>query len=297
MENPLFVQITTTDGLTLPGLFYEAPHSQKAMIYLHGNGSSSVFYSDDERLELAKSLNKKGISLLMFNNRGAHYIKKLHVTKNGEEESKYFGMAYEKIKECIEDIDGAVAFLKTKEYKTFYLIGESTGANKICVYHFYKPTNEISKYILVSGGDDTGIYYDYLGKKKFYKLLREAEEKIKKHEGEDLIKELLPDEFFSYQAFYDTCNPDGDYNVFPYVEEIKKIKLSTKPLFRHAQSIGKPTLVIYGEKDQYALGGGRKSAEILKKYCPNFTYENIKDADHALTFHQKEYAKIVTDWL
>ncbi len=295
MKNPLLVQIKTEDGLTLPGLLFEAPKSERAMIFLHGNGSTSVFYHEDQRVELADELNKKGVSFLIFNNRGAEYIKKLDV--EGQEKSKRFGMAYEIIKECIEDIDAAVKLLEKKGYKEFYLIGESTGANKICVYHYYKPKNKIAKYILVSGGDDTGIYYDQLGKEKFYRLLKEAKEKIKKRKGEELITELLPNETFSYNAFYDTCNPDGDYNIFPYLEVIKGIKLSKKPLFRHVKSIDKPTLVIYGEKDEYALGGGGKSVEILKQQKPEFTYKAIKGGDHAFSKHQKEYAKVVADWI
>lgn len=294
MKNPVLVQIKTQDGLTLPGLLYEAPKSKRAMIFLHGNGSTSVFYDDDQRLELAEALNKKGISFLMFNNRGSHYIKKLRI--DGEDKSKRYGMAYEKIKECIQDIDGAVSFLEKRGYKEFYLIGESTGANKICVYNYYKPRNKIAKYILVSGGDDTGICYSQLGKERFTRLLREAKEKISKRKGEELIIELLPDEIFSYQAFYDTCNPDDDYNVFPYLEVIKKIKLSKKPLFRHVKSINKPTLVIYGEKDEYALGGGAKSAEILKQYCPKLLIKLIKGANHAFDNHRKEYAKVVEEF-
>ncbi|MBF8249568.1 MAG: hypothetical protein HW400_169 [Candidatus Levybacteria bacterium] len=297
MKNPLLVQIKTDDGPILPGLLYEASRPKKAMIFLHGNGSTSVFYNDDQRIELTKALNKKGVSLLMFNNRGAHYIKKLDFINKGKLERKRFGTAYEKIKDCIKDIDAAIKFLEEKAYKEFYLIGESTGANKICVYHFYKSDNRISKYILVSGADDMGIQYSLLGKERFYKLLNESKEKIKGNEGEELIKELLPNEIFSYNAFYDTCNPDGDYNTFPYLEVIKKLKLSTKPLFRYVKSINKPTLVIYGGKDEYALGGGAKSAEILRQQRPDFIYRVIKNADHAFSHHQKEYAKIIVDWL
>ncbi|MDP2692008.1 MAG: hypothetical protein Q8O88_00025 [bacterium] len=81
MKTPAIVQIRIEDGLTLPGLFYEAPNSKKAAIFLHGNESSSVFYSDDLREKQANALNSKGISYLLFNNRGAHYIKKLDVQK------------------------------------------------------------------------------------------------------------------------------------------------------------------------------------------------------------------------
>jgi len=188
MSKPTIIQIKTGNGLTLPGLFYEARGSKKAAIFLHGNGSSSIFYSDDLKEEQAKSLNEKGISYLLFNNRGAHLIKKINVEgKKGVTKRKRFGMAYEKIKDCIKDIDGAINFLENKGYKEFYLIGESTGANKICVYHYYRPNNKVSKYILLGGGDDTGIYYNQLGKDRFWHLLKEAKEKIRKRKGGDII--------------------------------------------------------------------------------------------------------------
>lgn len=295
---PEVVQIKTEDGLTLPGLFYKAEGSKKAAIFLHGNGSSSVFYSDDLRVEQARALNEKGISYLLFNNRGAHLIKKINVEKqDGTVERKFFGMAYEKIKDCIKDIDGAIAFLEKQGYKDFYLIGESTGANKICVYNYYKPKNKISKYILLGGGDDTGIYYNMLGKKRFYELLKESRGKIKSGKGKEIISELAPEEFFSYTGFLDIADPDGDYNVFPFLEKMKNLKLSKKKIFRYFLSIDKPTLVIYGENDEYAWGDAPKMAGILKELKPEFDYEVIKGADHSFTKHQKELSKIISNWL
>src|SRR3989344_3360034 len=298
MKEPIIVQIKTEDGLTLPGLFYEARGSKKAAIFLHGNGSSSVFYSDDLKGEQAKALVNKGISYLLFNNRGAHLIKKLNVQdKNRKEKRKRYGMAYEKIKDCIKDIDGAINFLGDNGYKEFYLIGESTGANKICVYHYYKPNNKVSKYILLGGGDDTGIYYSELEKDKFYRLLKESKDKIRKRKGEEIICELLPNEIFSYIGFYDIANPDGDYNCFPFLEVMKNIKLSKKKLFRHFKSIDKPTIVIYGEKDEYAWGDVPKIVNILKKQKPEFEYKIIREADHSFSKHQIELSKTMANWL
>jgi len=298
VTEPKFVQIETTDGIILPGLLYKANNSKKVAIYLHGNGSASVFYSDDQKIDLAQALEKKNISLLLFNNRGAHLIKKLTIKNpDGTEERKRFGMAYEKIKECVEDIDGAISFLKKRGFNRFYLIGESTGANKICVYHFYKPKNSVTKYILLSGGDDTGIYYDILGKEKFYKLLHEAKRKIKQKEGNEIICELLPDELFAYVGFYDIANPDGDYNCFPFYESINKVKLSKKPLFRYFKSINKPTLVVYGEKDEYVWGDVTRVVTLLKKQQPKFHYKIIKDADHGFNNQQQELAKVLALWI
>lgn len=298
MKSPLFVQVKTEDGLTLPGLFYEAQNSKKVLINLHGNGSSSIFYHDDTMQDFAEIVNKAGISLLMFNNRGAHYIKKLNIEKKGKPvERKRFGMAYELIKDCVYDIDGAIALLKTKGYEEFSLIGFSTGANKICIYDYYKTKNNIINYILVGGGDDTGLYYSELGKEKFFSLLKEARAKIKQGKGTDIICDLLPDVIFSYQGFYDTANPNGDYNTFPFLEAMGKAKLSTKPLFRYFEKIKKPTLVIYGEKDEFQYGDVTRVVNFLKEKQPLFTYEIVKDADHGFSEYQKQLAKVVISWL
>lgn len=293
---PEFIEFQTKDGITLPGLLYRKEKDKAAVIYLHGNGSSSVFYDETKNRVLSLALTKKNISTLYFNNRGAHIIKKLYVRRGKKQRRKYFGMAYEKIKECIEDIDGAISFLKKEGYSNFYLAGASTGANKICVYNFYKPKNDVEKYILLCGGDDTGISYHMLGKKKFWKLLAEAKKKIKSKHGEEIIKEILP-ELFSYIGFFDIANPDGDYNIFPFYEVLRKVKLSTKPLFRHFKSIRKPTLVVYGDKDEYAWGNVPKIVEILKHYQPKLVYRIIKGADHGFKKRENQLAEIIANWL
>ncbi|MBI4217409.1 MAG: DUF1749 domain-containing protein [Parcubacteria group bacterium] len=294
---PKFIEFQTKDGLTLPGLLYRGKKDKAVVIYLHGNGSSSVFYDETKNRPLAFALTKKNISILYFNNRGAHIIKKLNVRRDKKEERKYFGMAYEKIKECILDIDAAIVFLKKQGYRKFYLAGSSTGANKICVYNLYKPKNDVEKYVLLSGGDDTGICYHALGKLKFWKLLSEAKRKNKTKRGEEIIKGMLPDYFFSYIGFFDIANPDGDYNVFPFYEVLSKVKLSKKPLFRHFKSIKKPALIVYGDQDEYAWGNVPKIVKILKSYQPKLVYKIIKGADHGFQNHKGQLANIIANWL
>lgn len=291
---PQFVQFRTFDGLLLPGLFFEAENSQKVAMYLHGNGSSSVFYEDE--YILAERLLSERISVLLFNNRGAHIIKSFTVLENDEEVRKNYGMAYEIIKECISDIDGAITFLQKKNYTQFFLIGHSTGANKICVYNFYKQKNIIQKYILLGGGDDTGVYYQILGKAKFQRLLAQAKKEIMQGNGNVLLTELLP-EIFSYKGFYDIANPDGDYNTFPFYEALGEVKLSTMPLFRYFTKIKKPSLVIYGENDEYTSGSARDAVSILEKLRPDFRYRIIPDTDHGFTGEKETLADLCVEFL
>lgn len=306
MKNKLqLVSFETTDKLSLPGLLYEPEKkTDKVAIYLHGNGSSSIFYGAKEMNVFGKELTKVGISFFPFNNRGAHWIKKLNRKTNGKEERIPYGMTYELIKECVLDIDGAIKFLKKLGYKTFYLIGASTGANKIVVYHYYRRKNPVSKYILLSGGDDTGLYYEFefkKNRKKFFDVIKHCRNKINQGKGRDLVpKHILKEPLISYQSFYDTINPDGDYNIFPFNEYMNDLKLAKKPLFREYKTIDKPTLVIYGELDEHCYGNVLKCIDTLKKECPDpklFTFKIIKGADHGFNGKEKELVKIVAKWL
>ncbi len=300
----------TTDHLLLPALLYEPKHkTDKVALYLHGNGSSSIFYNSDTMNPTADVLTNASISFFPFNNRGAHWIKKLDKLVNGkEEESVLYGMTYELIKECINDIDGAINYLKKLGYKTFYLIGVSTGANKIVVYHYYKRKNPIAKYVLLSGGDDVSIYYSHYfkkNKKLFFQMLERCKREIKNGRGRKFVPEsIIPDTLISYQSLYDTINPDGDYNIFPFEDYINKLNLTKKKLFREYKTIDKPTLVVYGELDEYSPAPISDCVEVLKKESGSrrtnsklFTFKIMKGADHGFTGKEKELAKVITRWL
>lgn len=303
MQKAALVEFKTQDNFSLPGLLYQPSRkTNKVLITLHGNGSSSVFYESTLSNIFAQKLAIKDVGFFPFNNRGAHYIKKINrINNEGEKERIKYGMTYELIKECILDIEGALDFLGEQGFSEFYLIGFSTGANKICVYDYYKSKNRISKYILAGGGDDSGIIYNEIGsKEKFKEYLKQAKSHIDLGKGKEFIPKYILNWLISYQSFYDEANPDGDYNTFPFYEYMNKLNLSTKRLFREYRSITKPTLVVYGERDEYCYGDVGKVVGILKKEAPTkklFDFEIIKNADHGFNGKEKELAVTVSEWL
>jgi pimeloyl-ACP methyl ester carboxylesterase len=294
------VHFLTSDNLRLPGLLYEPDRKSKQIaIYLHGNGTASLFYRPEMNL-YGKTLTSNGISFFPFNNRGAHLIKSFRkISEHGEDRALY-GTAFELIKESIIDIDSAITFLKSKGYETFYLIGESTGANKIVVYNYYKPKNEISKYILLSGGDDTGLYYRQYGDELFHKILKKCKEMIQKGKGMEFVPKYISVYPMSYRSIYDTINPEGDYNIFPYFEILNKLNITKKEKFRELKSINKPTLVVYGDQDEFCFESTEKCIEVLKKNISKkdlFTFEIIKDADHGFTGKEEILSTLIVNWL
>lgn len=295
--NPELISFPATDGLNLPGLLYKPQDaSDEVVIYLHGNGSSSIFYSPAFHNTIASHLHDKHIAYFPFNNRGAHLIQSFSRIEDDEKVRDQYGTTYEVIKECIFDIDGAIQMLQARGYMKIHLAGLSTGANKICVYDYYKHDNPISSYILLSGGDDTGLYYSMLGGETFATALLKARTKIEQGKGDELVPAVLAPFPLSYRSFYDTINPDGDYNIFPYNETMNNLHLSTKELFKEYTNIEKPTHVIYGALDEYCYGDVPRCVEILKSKTTgktNFSYSVIPDATHGFDGKEKELARII----
>ena len=125
------------------------------------------------------------------------------------------------------------------------------------------------------------------------------EQKIKEGKG----MHLAPEEwmgFYSYQSVFDTLNPDGDYNIFPYYESLNNLRISTKELFREFKSINKPTQVLYGESDEYCYGRVREIVEKLKTITPHpdkLTFDILPECDHGFYGKEEVLVKTIAEWL
>jgi len=297
-----FVSLLSTDKLKLPGLLFTPDKpTKKAAIWLHGMGDNGMFYNPVRMNALGNALTEAGITFLSFNNRGAHDKKTL---RYADKDMDYQGGThYELIADCVKDIDGAVQYLKDKKYTEFNLIGHSTGANKVCVYNQKSTKNPFAKYVLAGPGDDTGLFFEELGEASFASTLAEAKEQVKSGKGEELVAPSSPMYPFSAQSAYDILNPDGDYNTFPFYEDTTK-RLGGKPLFQEYRKIRVPTLVVYGDRDEYVQTAGTVSDALIlfednthESIIDDCGFLTIENADHGFHGAEKTFAAAVANWL
>jgi len=253
------VRFEAGDGVGLAGLLYES-RARRAVIWLHGTGGASVFESRRTNL-LARALLAHDIAFFPFNNRGAHLVRRAG--------PRLGGAAFERIRDCVFDIDGAVRQLRRRGYRELVLAGHSTGANKVAVYDRLKPRNRIKRYILLAGGDDTALAYDR-------RLLEKARAMIRARRGEELMKDRL----MSWRAYYDVANPRGDYNVFG-------------PPWRQIRRIRKPSLYIYGDRDEY----NPDIAALAQHIGPSAEIVVLEDADHGFSGREGEVGEVMGGWL
>lgn len=263
------IRFDATDGVALGGLLFEPPRPRGAIVWLHGTGGASIFESARTN-QLARVFNEYRLAFFPFNNRGAHYVRRA---------GRHFGgSAFERIRECVHDIDGAIGELRRRGYKDFTLAGHSTGANKIAVYDHYRKRNHAKRYVLVAGADDAGLLYEELGPQKFRAFLKKAP---------SMRNALMPGRMMTWRAFYDMANPNGDYNVFPFHPAIR----GRRP-FRYIRAIKKPALYIYGELDEFGF-----DTELLSKQVgPRAEIAVIRDADHGFSGKEEELARLIAEW-
>lgn len=294
------VSFEATDGIDLAGLLYEPRRpAKRAAVFLHGTGGASVFDSKRTNV-LAEELVGRGIAFLPFNNRGAHLVRRLRGRRGGRSRSRAGGSAHELIRDCVRDIDGAARFLRSRGYRELFLIGHSTGANKIAVYDHYKSRNPFRKYVLLAGGDDTGMSYAAMGPSRFGAALEKSKAMIAAKLGDGIVPPRIAPLMISWRSLRDMINPDGDYNVFPFYEVMCGIRLSRKPRFRYVRGIRKPALYVYGDRDEFCFDDVSGCVRILADALgakPNAELVIMEDANHGFSGHEHELGQLVAEWL
>lgn len=294
------VRFTATDGVVLSGLLYEPKRrTRRAALFLHGTGGASIFDSQRTNL-LAAELIARGIAFFPFNNRGAHLERHLKRRTARQTTMVRGGSAHEVIAECIRDIDGAVRELHARGYDEVFAIGHSTGANKLALYESRKRRHDIRRFILLAGGDDTGLLYQNLGEGRFRAALAQGQQKIADGEGADFIPPAMTELPMSWNAFVDMASPDGDYNVFPFLEAMSGIRLGTRPLFRHLRALKHPTLFVYGQRDEYCYGDVPGCVRVLNEALAgkdDIELLVVPDADHGFSGVEAFLGQLMADWL
>lgn len=294
------VRFEATDGVELPGLLYEpARKTKRAILWLHGTGGASVFDSKRTNL-MAATFVSRGYAFLPFNNRGAHTIKRLRKRVRTRSRSIAGGSAHERIRDCVPDIDGALAFLRERGYTDVVGVGHSTGANKLALYDSLKKRDPLRSLVLVAGGDDTGMLYAQAGPKRFAAVLAKAKERSRGPAADEMVPTSLSPTPLSWKAFYDMANPDGDYNVFPFLEAVNGLRLGRKPLFRHVRNLSRPSLFVYGDEDEYMYGNVSACVSVLAQNLGRKQPADLvvmHGADHGFSGLEDDLAATICDWL
>jgi len=280
------IEFYTKDNLQLHG-FLTSKNHKNVIIYLHGMGGN--FYRNMS-LKMSNIFINNGFDIFSINTRGHDEIAKFIIKKGKKLDRAYYGTSLEKFEDSKHDIRVAIDLLIYLGYKNVILVGHSTGCQK-AVYYLNKYNDKrIKALVLLGPGDDYNIHKKDL-KNEFKKLQKEAKNLIREKKGSNILFGLYKKTgvIWSAQRFDSIANSNRvESRIFNYNEKLKE--------FRRIKA---PILVIWGDKDEYAVLDVRKYIKISRENTSSkkFNAIIIKNANHSFTNHEIETANKIVSWL
>lgn len=276
------IEILTPKNFVLNGLWFGPTKPKRAIILVHGLTGSAF-----SRLELAHQLTDDDTASLTFNNRGHNIISKLRQKVGTETKTTFGGTAHEVFADCIDDVDGAIRFVRQQGVKEIYLAGHSTGCQKI-VYYASKANKKPKGLVLLAP------LSDYAGERKKPQL-RRAVALAKKMVKAGKSKELLPLsawwEYLDAQRFLSLYTSDSPEEIFSYSQPDKKPKTY--------QSIKLPVIAFFANEDEYSE---RPAAKLVEWFTENsrsnrFAAHIIPNVGHSFKGGEDRIAKAIQNWI
>lgn len=235
------VRFVTPKQYLLDGLWFGAVRPKTAIVFVHGLGSSA-FAHHDYLVPLAR----RGIAVLYFNNRGHDGIVSVKRVKRRAKKGYVYqqaGMAHEIFTESSDDIHGAVDLLQGRGARRIYLVGHSTGCQKIIWYLSRRGTPaRVAGAVLLCPISDyaSARHEDDRKRKKAEAVARKLVRQGKPHE---LLRSELWRAPIDAQRFLSLYTPHSKEEIFTYAQPGK--------IPRTLRKVKVPLLVVLAGDDEF----------------------------------------------
>lgn len=284
------IKAVTPKKYVLNGLWFGGKEAKTAIVFIHG--LTSTAFSNHK---LVVPLANKNVAVVCFGNRGHDKIAKIRkIDKRRKKgyKSETIGEVHEVFTDCVDDIQGVINLIKTRGVKDIFLVGHSTGCQKLIYY-----LSRRGKQKMVKGAVLLCPMSDYAAALKLDKnsQLEKATNLAKKYVKEGKTDRILPLEIWPHmhdaQRFLSLYTPDSKEEIFSYCQKGKQPETY--------QSVKIPMLVIFAEKDECKDRLIRRIEEWFRKYSHSRWLDTciIKNALHGLQGVENEVVKQVENWL
>jgi pimeloyl-ACP methyl ester carboxylesterase len=193
--------------------------------------------------------------------------------------NKFGGSAFENLDDCLADLDGALAFLSSRGYRRFVLIGHSLGAIKSIIYQGTRRRSDIAG--IVSCSAPRQFYSERIARQpKFRELIEQAESMVAGGKGEELMSVAVgaTPGIFSARTHLDKYGKDDRNDCRS-----------------HAKNLGCPLLAVVGGAEPNLFH--EYAQEIVAKAGANATYERVDGGSHFYNRHTAQIVEVINQWL
>jgi|GEM_PF-297986 len=231
------VRFPAEGTLFLHGLFWQpSKRIQTAVVYVPGFGSG--FVGPNDVTSFATSIMEAGYPVLAMNMRGVSPT----------------GMVYTRFEDCLEDIDGALGFLRSRGYTKFVLVGDSLGGCRVAYYLANRKTVEVPAVVIMGGilspYQEAMLRWNDAERAEYETFLDHAKALVAAGKGSEVVTYAWGSGrplSLSADTLVNTFSAEGNTDI------LKNIKAITTPV-----------LVLHGSQDSVSLPeNGRQIYEAL----------------------------------
>ena len=285
-------RVITQDGLELQG-FLVHPEGGGDTAAVHVHGLDGNFYENRFIDHLARVYARHGIGFLTFNNRGHDYAADLlHEAADGRSEYRQLGGMYERLADCVPDIEAWTGFLRGRGFKRFVLQGHSHGAIKATHYLRAARPGDVVALVLLSPSDDLGLARQRLGT-GFEPAVARAKAMVDR--GQE--RELVPAGDFPHPAsagtLLDTFGPGSLAGMF-------NLSRTDRRAFPELGSVSVPVFLAVGTVDEAFVGTPADYVAAIRaemRSAPSFEGTVVEGAPHNYLGQEPVLARALDRWL
>lgn len=160
--------------------------------------------------------------------------------------------------ESADDLEGVVRLLRRKKAKKIYLVGHSTGSQKI-TYYLSRKNNQkkITGAVLLVPISDYASNKHFTEPRKFRRAQAYAAKLVRQKRPHELLPLSVWPTLTDAQRFLSLNTPNSKEEIFTYAQP--------KRVPRTLRKIKIPLLVVFAGSDEYAERPAREMAEWFKK--------------------------------
>ena len=285
-----YIKFTSTDGLVLDGLAVGKSTSSTVFIFIHGF-SSSLFAG----IPLAKTMSDQGSQVILFNNRGHDFIAKLKkVDKSAKKgyKTQLIGSSHEIFTDCVFDIEGAMKFVYDRGVSNIFLVGHSTGCQKVVYATTRLPqyASIVKGIILLAPVSDHAGELAHEGAQKVKNALEYAKNMVQKGRSHDIMPAEVWHKLVDAQRFLSLNDPESLEEIFSYSQPKKEAAT--------LGSLKVPVLAILGDDDEHLDRPASMIADWLRKELGSLaTVRIISGGNHNFTNLESALASSIHEWV
>ncbi|HVB85454.1 MAG TPA: alpha/beta fold hydrolase [Candidatus Dormibacteraeota bacterium] len=281
----------------LDGLWFGAARPETGIIFVHGLGGNAFSHHD-----YLEKLANRHTAVLYFSNRGHDTIAGLKRLKPSARKGYVYesaGVAHEVFTDCADDLQGAVDLLRKHGAKRIFLVGHSTGCQKIAYYLSragkqariaHRIAAQIRGAVLLCPISDyaSATHDDERKRRKAEIAARKLVRRAKPH---DLLPANLWRGPIDAQRFLSLYTPNSKEEIFTYAQP-KKIP-------RALRKVKIPMLVVFAADDEYRDRPTEEIAAWFRKNLrsPRAAIEIIPGASHSFNGQESQLAASIRRWL